>query len=265
MLQWFKVGVDLGDHPKVFKLAALLETNEIQALGFVVRFWSFTAKFCGKGDLKYSAEQVEMACRWRGSKSGLFDALTQAGFIDLTPEGPVVHDWFDENGYHIKDIERKREQRRGRADGADAGAPRLRTDIHTRQTGQDIQTKTPFLAFWDAYPKCGSRGKPKRKPAEDKWERLTEEKRVQAMGGLMRHKASTQWLKENGQFIPAAVVYLNQELWHDDVDRGGGGGSGARPQGGPFPGGGGAGAGPKTSFGAGAKPVQGHGAEASHG
>lgn len=76
-----------------------------------------------------------------------------------------------------------------------------------------------FARFWSSYP-----NKTGKKKAEDKWtvilRNLTEKDALslfdEIIAGLDRAKKSKQWLKDNGEFIPHPITWLNQERWNDE-------------------------------------------------
>lgn len=143
-LPWFRVDVDLVDHPKVDALADLLK--EPLAVAYVIRFWAWTMRYAARGRLAPGARRsVERACGWRGAEGELWSALAQTGWLEVNPDGSAeVHDWDEHNGAAVakaeKDAERKRNDRKRRADGAgrsvDAGADG-RADGAGNGTGRD--------------------------------------------------------------------------------------------------------------------------------
>ena len=73
-------------------------------------------------------------------------------------------------------------------------------------------TDQGFEEFWDAYPKCirkGEKGACKKKWSENYY--------FYQIKTILKHlewmKTTTQWLQDNGAFIPAPKVYLNQMRW----------------------------------------------------
>lgn len=52
--------------------------------------------------------------------------------------------------------------------------------------------------------------------------------RERVMAALARHRVCRQWTKDDGQFIPHASTWLNQERYLDDVQTGGQVGQGAQ-------------------------------------
>lgn len=137
-MQWFKAHADFVDHPKTLNLNSLL--GDEHSLYYLVRLWAWTCKFAENGDLtKFSDDQIEQACGWRGEKSKLVSSFVQAGFIDKTEEKMRVHDWFKENTRHLKDKVRKRRVRSVRT--LSATSPQVTEPMSALQDIQDIQDK----------------------------------------------------------------------------------------------------------------------------
>lgn len=69
-----------------------------------------------------------------------------------------------------------------------------------------------FSVFWDAYPK-----KISKKDALKAFRALkvTDALFVRILDGLEKHKASYQWLKNGGEYIPHPATFLRQERWKD--------------------------------------------------
>jgi hypothetical protein len=71
-----------------------------------------------------------------------------------------------------------------------------------------------FKEFWQAYPKQMGR-----LTAQKAWHKLAPSAAVQAAihAALIAQKASDQWTKHGGQFIPHPTQYVRGELWMDAV------------------------------------------------
>lgn len=71
----------------------------------------------------------------------------------------------------------------------------------------------PFDIFWEAYPKKVSKSS-----AFGIWTRKKLNQHIDAiMVGLNAYKASEQWRKDGGAFIPMPSTFLNQERWTDEI------------------------------------------------
>lgn len=78
-----------------------------------------------------------------------------------------------------------------------------------------IEYKPSFDDFWILYPKKVSKN-----DAVKAWNKIKfdEELFNKVLSGLEKYKKSTNWLKDNGQFIPNCATWLNGERWNDEVD-----------------------------------------------
>ena len=68
-----------------------------------------------------------------------------------------------------------------------------------------------FKEFWEAYP-----NKVKKPKAMAIWRRL-KANHADVMAGLRRWKASEQWTKDNGKYVPHPTSWLNAEGWNDAI------------------------------------------------
>lgn len=120
-MPWFRVDTDLVDHPKVDRLADLL--NEPLAGWYVMRMWAWVARFASRGRLSDVARpSLERSCGWRGESGQLVAALVEAGLLDTIEADEdgctlEVHDWWEKQGAIVSKAENDRERlRKQRAD-----------------------------------------------------------------------------------------------------------------------------------------------------
>lgn len=72
--------------------------------------------------------------------------------------------------------------------------------------------ETGFDKFWMAWPKSYRKGG--KKACEMKWfKTYCETQADQIIKHVEWMKTTEQWKKDNGAFIPAPLVYLNQQRW----------------------------------------------------
>ena len=84
----------------------------------------------------------------------------------------------------------------------------------TRTSANGAQVADGFNRFWSAYPKRVG----KKDAIKAWWQIKPDEAMVQAIiEGVERWKASEQWNKDGGQFIPYPATFLRQERWNDEV------------------------------------------------
>jgi len=77
-----------------------------------------------------------------------------------------------------------------------------------------------FLKFWDAYPNKSSKAK-----ANESWLKI-KPSIEQVLSTLSWQVKTSKWLEKNGEFIPMASTYINQQRWLDEKSAGNGAVSG---------------------------------------
>ena len=74
------------------------------------------------------------------------------------------------------------------------------------------KTHEGFDEFWDAYPKCFRKGE--KATCKKKWSDSYYFMQKEIIVKHLQWMATTaQWLKDGGSWIPAPLVYLNQQRW----------------------------------------------------
>ena len=99
-MTWIRVDVTLTQHPKVGRLSRALQCSRDEAVGVMVRVWSWSTAYAADGDLSRfeSAELQDEIGYERAPLFGempLLEALTAAGFLDADM---TLHDWHEHNG-----------------------------------------------------------------------------------------------------------------------------------------------------------------------
>jgi hypothetical protein len=96
-------------------------------------------------------------------------------------------------------------------------APTLKEkEKETEKDSEGVESLGGFADFWERYPR-----KVKKPDAIRAWKKL----RVPFTDGLMAkirtaldvHKATHEWQKDGGQFIPYPASWLNSRRWEDEV------------------------------------------------
>lgn len=83
-----------------------------------------------------------------------------------------------------------------------------------KEKNNSCATPDGFDAFWSAYPKRKSKG-----DAVRSWNRIkpNAELRERINASLQAMKASEDWMKDGGKFIPYPASWLNAMGWEDEV------------------------------------------------
>jgi hypothetical protein len=85
-------------HPKITRLAQLLDCPAWGALGMAEALWIFTAQYARHGAIgRLLDSEIADGVKWGGKPSELIEALVAAGLVDRLKHDPanrlVVHDW----------------------------------------------------------------------------------------------------------------------------------------------------------------------------
>jgi hypothetical protein len=80
-----------------------------------------------------------------------------------------------------------------------------------KDTAQASPSPEYFAIFWKNYP--NKVGKP---AAQKAWKRVKWDELTAIRDGLNRWKATEQWQKEGGKYIPYPATFLNQRRWEDE-------------------------------------------------
>jgi len=87
---------------------------------------------------------------------------------------------------------------------------------HTPSRSKPSEASESFLKFWDSYPHSRRTGKPQ---CLKVWKTKGLDSMIETiLTALENHKASNDWQKEGGQYIPGSAVWLNQERWEQKMD-----------------------------------------------
>lgn len=127
--------------------------------------------------------------------------------------------------------QRKREQRQREREEAGAGGShdgsRGVTQCHAREDKDKEESKeqkhtplptsavaTGFAEFWSAYPL-----KKAKATAEKAWAKLKPGAELTAtiLSAIATQRASADWQRDGGQYIPHPTTWLNQRRWEDEV------------------------------------------------
>ncbi|MDP4128395.1 MAG: hypothetical protein Q8912_15875 [Bacillota bacterium] len=110
-MAWIESNQGLGRHPKTHKLARLLDQSAVTVVGHLHYLWWWALDYAQDGNIgKYDELEIAEACMWMGDHHSFVDALIQAGFVDKTESGLLIHDWFDYAGRLMIQKEMRKEK-----------------------------------------------------------------------------------------------------------------------------------------------------------
>ena len=115
--------------------------------------------------------------------------------------------------FEEKEAEREREQekRTKREKEIEKGQEKERENAPARE---ELEGPDDFGRFWILYPR-----KEGKKAARKAWDRIRpdQEQQAQIISALQVQKASDQWTRDSGKFIPHPATWLNGERWKDET------------------------------------------------
>lgn len=133
-----------------------------------------------------------------------------------TPYGIVFYVFKAEKRFKmsIKEIQEKAEQIQ-----AKAGIHRFRQNPESNKTihnkTEDSREPDLFEVFWKEYPKR----KRDRELCSKKFLSFPEDLQRAIVRDVINRKAKhTDWVKENGRFVCAPIVYLRGQRWEEEID-----------------------------------------------
>ncbi len=82
-------------HPKTLDLAARLDVDRSQAIGYLSLLWDWTADYAIRGDIgKWANGAIARGCDWNRDPDEFIEAMVAAGWLDENDEHRlIVHDW----------------------------------------------------------------------------------------------------------------------------------------------------------------------------
>lgn len=216
---WFRLYHEFAVDPKVQMLS---ETDQR-------RYIMILCLRCSNGDETLHDEEVAFQLRisieeWTSTKQ----RLMQRGLVDELCH-PTAWDkrQFSSDSSTAR-VSKHREKKKRQCNVTET-PPDTDTDTDTEEENppnppggngadgvDDASRDDGFAAFWQAYPR-----KVAKSAAQKAWAKLKAKPELQdsVMQGLEAAKASRQWTKDNGAFIPHASTWLNQRRWEDEPDR----------------------------------------------
>jgi hypothetical protein len=231
---WIKMRGNLWDDPRVSKLVDLTGSSEAAVIGALYWLWSTADQHTEDGCMPgLTKRQIDR----KTGVPGFADALEEVGWLADDPQGVVILKFEEHNGTSAKrrcmDAQRKASGRSMSASDADKDrtddgqkASKLGAREEKRREEKEIPPPTPqggehvlpgFTTFWQAWP-SNDRKQAKGKCLEA-WKKAgAEPQAALVLAHVERMKASPLWTKEDGQFVPAPLVYLNQRRWEGADD-----------------------------------------------
>lgn len=216
---WIKMRGNLWDDPRVGSIVDATEATEAAVVGALYWLWATADQHTEDGFMPgLTLRQIDR----KTGVQGFAAALCAIGWLSDSPDGVTINNFSDHNGTSAKrrctDAQRKAGVRNMSASDADKertenGQPRTNLGAREEKRREEKENTQPgFALFWSTWPTTD------RKQAKgkclDAWKKASAERDAAVVvAHVERMKASAEWLKDGGQYIPAPLVYLNQRRW----------------------------------------------------
>lgn len=222
-MEWFKFfGKDYLSDPKILSLNALQRSCWITLL-------SYACSGDNGGVIKYLNEErlLEQSgihldeyddTEWKRAK-GVLKVFVDNGMITYDNGIITILNWQKRQGSSLTGYERVkrwREKKRmitpdNKNDNNRIEKKRSRIEKNNVSPSGDA-VESQFLMFWEKYPKKVGKG-----AALAAWRKVKRPPLSKLLAALETQVGSSQWKRENGQFIPHPSTWLNQGRWDDEI------------------------------------------------
>jgi hypothetical protein len=204
---WIKVEHATPDKPEVWQMAGILNMNADEVFGKLFRVWRWFDQHTENGNaVGVSYSLIDRVA----GVAGFAEAMTLSGWLNQNGHLLSLPNFSRHNGKTAKNraLTNERVAKHRNAETV--------TKTVTREEKRRSNTPpTPlrgFEVFWNEWPPHPRKAaKPQ---CEAKWKSLgCEALAGQIAASVGAFKASEQWRKDEGAFVPAPLVWLNQRRW----------------------------------------------------
>lgn len=261
-MPWIESHTTLRGHPKIRRLARELGLPVPAVIGHLHCLWHWAVEYAPDGSLsRFDEHEIAEAAMFDSSdysddyydagSEDFLKALTKAGWVDSTPFGLVLHDWWEYAG-NLLDSRRQSQEsgklgnhKRWHEDRGiiDPTCPHCRAesppesppdkgdsrppsraeshmtvpDLTLQNQDQELAPTEDFTTFWETFPRHQNTGKPgggaAKAKTQERWEKLSRADR-EANLVAVRHYAAALKLPE-APFPCHATTWLNEKRWLD--------------------------------------------------
>jgi len=219
---WIKMAHGLGDKPEVWQIAGILNIDPDSVVGKLHRVWCWFDLNTEDGNA--FGVTFTLVDRVTGV-AGFGEAMFIAGWLNQQDKVLSLPNFERHNGKSAKRRALTNE-RVARHRNAEANAESVtksvtreekrRVLIHPvvpRKRGTVFEFPPGFDRFWSAYPR-----KQAKTNAAKAFARVAPDERMlnAMLAALEVQRASPQWQRDGGQFIPMAATWLNGRRWEDE-------------------------------------------------
>ncbi len=137
-MAWIESHQSLVRHPKLLRLARMLDIPKAQAIGHLHLLWWWVLDYAPDGDVSaFNAGELEAAAEWAGDAGRFRAALEETGWLDADGR---IHDWQDYAG-RIVGLRAANRERQHRHRATKRNGPVTRDTPVTSRTGHGAESR----------------------------------------------------------------------------------------------------------------------------
>ena len=213
---WMKIELELPDKPEVHSMASILNLDPDAIVGKLIRIWQWFDKHTTDGN----AYGVTFSLPDRISGvTGFGDAMMFVGWLEQNDKNLTMPK-FDRHTSASAKTRAQTAKRVAKTRGLECNAVAVTETLPEKRREEKRKTTTvseysdEFEQFWKVYPKKTGKGE-----ACKSWNKQNPSLQT-VLNSLEWQIKSSDWKKENGQYIPMPSTYLNQRRFDDESPNG---------------------------------------------
>jgi len=212
-MAWLKFDVATPEKPEVLQITVAMGWDDPDlTVGKLLKLWRWFDQHTTDGNA--SGVTTSLLDRLIGV-TGFAKAVSDAGWLVIHDEGLTLPNFGRHNGKTAKDrvltaqrVASHKASNKGNGTSVTSALPR---EEKRREEVNPSAQPPGFAEFWKTYPR-----KVGKAAAEKAWSKAKGVDLSTILQAIERARATEQWLKDGGQFIPHPSTWLAQRRWEDE-------------------------------------------------
>ena len=212
-MAWLKFDVATPEKPEVLQITVAMGWDDPDlTVGKLLKLWRWFDQHTTDGNA--SGVTASLLDRLIGV-TGFAKAVSDAGWLVIHDEGLTLPNFGRHNGKTAKDrvltaqrVASHKASKKGNGTSVTSALPR---EEKRREEVNPSAQPPGFAEFWKTYPR-----KVGKAAAEKAWSKAKGVDLSTILQAIERARATEQWLKDGGQFIPHPSTWLAQRRWEDE-------------------------------------------------
>jgi len=212
-MAWLKFDTATPEKPEVLQITMAMGWDDPDlTVGKLLKLWRWFDVHTVDGNA--AGVSAALLDRLIGV-TGFAKAVADAGWLIIHESGLTLPNFFRHNGKTAKDrvltaqrVASHKDSKKGNASIVTSALPR---EEKRREEVNPSAQPPGFAEFWKTYPR-----KEGKAAAEKAWSKAKGVDLSTILQAIERARATEQWLKDGGQFIPHPSTWLTQRRWEDE-------------------------------------------------